>query len=207
MSKWIPVATVTLWLLGLIIAKAIDLINWWLVKQRRNNANQNLVANFSVELGTTEPLSWFYSAGTEWASGDAYDGSKSLRINVSSATADWRTAVYPVTGGTTYRCGLWIKGAGNIVTVLAVRWFSDALGADYIGETWIVLDQNYATWREVDEHLTAPVNALSGDIMFRAAFATTVDVLGDAFFVLEDATFAHGLEFDSMHNSGYLGWL
>lgn len=186
------------------------MLNWWLIKKRRSRnvvEAENLVANFSVELGTTEPLSWFYSVdGTEWVSSDAHDGVKALRINVSSDTADWRTAVYPVVGDTTYRCGLWVKGDGDIVTVLAVRWFSDALGADYLSETWIVLDQTYTDWREVDEHLTAPADALSGDLMFRAAFATTVDVLGDAFFVLE-ADFAHGLEFDSMHNSGYLGWL
>ena len=186
MLKWIPVATVSLWLLGLIIAKAIDLINWWLIKQRRNHANQNLVANFSVELGTTEPLSWFYSlAGTEWVTSDAKDGAKSLRINVSSATADWRTAVYLVDGGTTYRCGLWIKGAGNVVTVLAVRWFSDALGTVYIGETWIVLSGNYTDWTKVEQSIPAPTAAQSGDLMFRAAFSTTVNVLGDAFFVQE----------------------
>lgn len=192
-----------------MIARVAELINWWLIKRRRSNRiiDPNLVRNFSVERGIIAPNNWNYSLiGTEWVTTDAHDGTKSVRLNPVSATADWRTDAYPVVGNTLYRCGLWIKGAGNIVTVLAVRWFSDAVGTVYIGETWIVLDQNYAAWREVDEHITAPANALSGDLMFRAAFATTIDVLGDAFFVEPD-TFAHGLEFDSMHNSGYLGWL
>lgn len=159
-------------------------MNWWLIKKRRAAqsgvaATASLVANPNVELGDTEPTSWFYSASTEWVTGS----NRALRINVTGATADWRTAVYPVEAGATYDCGMWVKGAADNVTVLAVRWFSDEAGTAYIGETWIPLEGANADWTKHSQHLVAPVGAVSGDLMFRAAFATTVDVLGDAFFV------------------------
>ena len=181
--------------------------NWWLIKKRRINAlPTTIVANPSVELGTSEPAAWFHSTNTEWVSGDAADGDKSLRINVNGATADWRTALFTIAPGW-HRFGLSVKGQGDIVTVLAFRWFSDVAGNDYVGEQWLVLDQNYSDWRAVDEHIEVPATTIRGDLMFRAAFTTTVDVLGDLFFVEPVETFNYSFEFDSMHNSGYLGWL
>ncbi len=159
-------------------------VNWWEIKRRRvRHAQRNRVQNPSVEGGDSAPHHWFYSAGTEWVNEDAHAGSRSLRINVTDAMADWRTVVYPIEGGKTYRCGLWAKGQGNAQTVLAVRWFSDAIGANWITETWLVLDGHYSDWTYCYQDIPAPANALSGDLMLRAAFATTVDMLGDDFFV------------------------
>lgn len=159
-------------------------MNWWLIKRRRTRHEQrNRVANPSVELGTGVPDDWFFSAGTEWHTSDAHSGNRSLRINVVNALADWRSAVYPITGSKIYRCGLWAKGQGNAQTILAARWFSDAAGANWITETWIPLDGNYTDWTYRYQDIVAPANAQSGDLMLRAAFATTVDLLGDDFFV------------------------
>ncbi|MBX3012352.1 MAG: hypothetical protein KF832_12630 [Caldilineaceae bacterium] len=159
-------------------------MKWWPIKGRRKRDQQrNRVANPSVEAGSVAPTGWFYSANTEWVAGDAHEGHRSLRINVTAALADWRTAVYPIEGGKTYRCGLWAKGQGNAQTVLAVRWFSDLLGANWITEAWLVLDGNYGDWTYCYQDIQAPANALSGDLMWRAAFATTVAMLADDFFV------------------------
>lgn len=157
--------------------------NWWRIKRRRVNSGvtspESLVVNANVEAGTVEPDSWFRSASTEWVTGN----NRALRINVVNDVADWRSAVYPVEGGATYDCGMWVKGAADIVTVLAVRWFSDLAGTQYLTETWIVLQGANATWTKHHQEIQAPYAARSGDLMFRVAFASTVDVLGDAFFV------------------------
>lgn len=97
---------------------------------------------------------------------------------MNNGTADWRTAVYPVESSQTYRCGVWVKGAADLVTVLAVRWFSNPEGTEYITETWVVLQGANINWTRYQQEIVAPVNAQSGDLMFRAAFATTINVLG-----------------------------
>lgn len=184
-------------------------MNWWIVKRRRSIHGQtlgdNLVANPSVEFGDTDPDSWFYSlTGTEWVDGQGHSGSKAVRLNVAADTADWRSAVYDIEGGLTYRCGMWVKGVADIVTVLAVRWFSDEAGEDYISETWIVLQGTNADWTRYYQDIAAPSNALSGDLMFRAAFATTINVLGDDFFVQSTSLSLWSLIFDKRKNSMYI---
>lgn len=159
-------------------------MNGWLIRRRRTNQPPvNLVANPSVELGDVDPTSWFHSDHTEWVTGNAYDGDKALRINVANGTADWRSAVFPVVGGKTYRVGVWVKGAADIVTVLPCRWWSDEAGTSYITENWLVLEGANPVWTKYQHDLVAPANAVSADLMFRAAFDTTVDVFGDMFFV------------------------
>ncbi len=52
----------------------------------------NLVANPSVEAGTTEPNDWYHSASAaEWAQ-VARSGGRSLRLYPVGGTADWRAA-------------------------------------------------------------------------------------------------------------------
>jgi hypothetical protein len=159
---------------------------------RRNNrspqviqaAYPQLVVNPSAEAGGAEPDGWFHSlTGTEWSNGEAHSGNRSLRLNVSDGVADWRCAVYPVAGGSLYRVGLWLKGTATPETVVAVRWFSDSEGAHWITEEWIVLTGVYADWTHMERTVTAPANAQSSDLMFRAAFATTADTYGDDFSV------------------------
>lgn len=142
-----------------------------------------LVANAGAEVGAADPASWFHlPAGTEWAN-QGHNGVRSLRLNVAGAMADWRTALYPVTGGRRYRVGLWVKGTGTPQMVLAARWFSDAGGANYLTEQWLILGGTFANWTRKGHIVQAPVGALAGDLMFRAAFNTTADLYGDDFFV------------------------
>ena len=67
--------------------------------------------------------------------------------------------------------------------ILAARWFSDLDGLNWITEQWLVLDGIFNDWTHRSHIVTAPANALSGDLMFRAAFATTADMYGDDFSV------------------------
>lgn len=160
--------------------------------RRRNNRPMSLlggrsfpqvVANPSVETGASEPDNWFHTlTGTEWAT-QGRSGNRSLRINVANDLADWRSSVYPIVGERRYRVGLWVKGNGTPQMILAARWFSDAGGLTYITEQWLILDGIWGDWTPVSHNIVAPANALSGDLMFRAAFATTVDLYGDAFAV------------------------
>lgn len=142
----------------------------------------NVVKNASVETGDGAPDEWFFTpTGTEWAQGIARTGNRSLRLHVAEEVADWRASLYPVVGGRRYRIGLWVRGIGAPEIVLASRWFSDTEGVAYLSEQWLVLDGQYADWTRVAHHVTAPEGALSGDVMFRAAFSTTANLYGDDF--------------------------
>lgn len=158
---------------------------------RRNNrllwlgrrSYPQLVANPGVETGVGEPDAWFHTpTGTAWAT-QGHNGNRSLRLNVAGDMADWRCSLYPVVGGRRYRVGLWVKGNGAPEMVLAARWFSDAGGLSWITEQWLMLDGAYADWTHRSHIVTAPANAVSGDLMFRAAFPTTADLSGDDFGV------------------------
>jgi hypothetical protein len=144
----------------------------------------NVVATASVELGDSVPDAWFFTpTGTEWAHSEARTGNRSLHVQVANAVADWRSSLYAAVGARRYRVGLWVKGAGAPEMVLAARWFADTEGAAYLNEQWLVLDGHYSDWTRVYRHVIAPVGAQTGDLMFRAAFATTVDLYADDFTV------------------------
>ena len=159
---------------------------------RRNNRPINLlggrsfaqvVANPSAETGTGEPDNWFHTlTGTEWAT-HGHSGNRSLRVNVANDLADWRSSPYPIVSGRKYRVDLWVKGTGAPEMILAARWFSDLDGLNWITEQWLVLDGIFNDWTHRSHIVTAPANALSGDLMFRAAFTTTADMYGDDFSV------------------------
>lgn len=160
---------------------------------RRNNRPLSLlggsgftqvVANPSAETGLSEPDNWFHTpTGTAWANDEAYNGNHSLRVNVNNDVADWRSSLYPIAGGHRYRVGLWVKGIGTPEMILAARWFSDLDGLNWITEQWLVLDGVFIDWTFKGHILVTPANAITGDLMFRAAFATTADIYGDDFTV------------------------
>lgn len=160
---------------------------------RRNNRHlflqggrsfTQVVANSGIETGDGEPDNWFHTpTGTAWASGEAHSGSRSLRVNVANNVADWRSSLYSIVGGRSYRVGLWVKGTGTPEMILAARWFSDLDGLNWITEQWLVLDGVFNEWTYQGHILVAPANAMAGDLMFRAAFATTADLYGDDFAV------------------------
>lgn len=162
------------------------------MNKRRNNrllgllggqSFPQLVANPSAETGAVEPDNWFHTlTGTEWAT-QGHSGSRSLRVTVTGDIADWRCSLYPVVGGRRYRVGLWVKGSGTPEMILASRWFSDSEGANYLTEQWLILNGSFSDWTPMSHIVAAPANALTGDLMFRAAFATTADLYGDDFSV------------------------
>lgn len=142
-----------------------------------------LVFNASAETGDAEPDNWFHSEnGTEWAN-QGYTGNRSLRINVASATADWRSSLYLVTGGKAYRVGVWLKGAAAGECFLTVRWFANQDGSGFISENNILLNGIYVTWQRVLATLLSPVNAHSGDVVWRCPSPSTADIYGDDFLV------------------------
>lgn len=142
-----------------------------------------VVANPGAETGVIEPDNWFHTpTGTAWAT-QGHSSNRSLRVIVAGDVADWRSSLYPVVGGRRYRVGLWVKGMGTPEMILAARWFSDGDGLNWITEQWLILNGVWGDWTARAHNIVAPAAAVSGDLMFRAAFPTTVDIYGDDFSV------------------------
>jgi hypothetical protein len=144
---------------------------------------ENLVANPSVELGTTTPQGWFSTGnGTEWSTTYARTGARSLRINVTNSSAEWRSNVTAVQGENTYQ----IQGyfMGNITEdqfVFSVIWFSDSRGLNFVDENDVSVPiGNYSRWLLGGQEITAPTNAKSFEIVFKAVNGTG-DMYGDDF--------------------------
>jgi hypothetical protein len=134
--------------------------------------NTNLVLNPSVEVGNagaTAPQNWSSSGnGTEWSTTYARTGSRSLRIDVTNATANWTGEVGQVYGGNTYHVNGFFSGqvvAGQFV--LTMRWFSDSQGLAFLGDNNVSLG-NYTQWLPQGSDFTAPNGAKSCEIIFRA---------------------------------------
>mgnify|MGYP001593499459 CR=1 FL=1 len=149
--------------------------------------NTNLVLNPSVEVvnaGAIAPQNWSSlppGNGTEWSVAYARTGSRSLRIDVSNASAEWRGEVGQVYGGNTYR----ISGFffGQVVTgqfLLTIRWFSDS---GLLGESNVTLPvANYTQWLQGGDAFTAPSGTTSCEIVFRAVGGSG-NLYGDDFEV------------------------
>jgi hypothetical protein len=134
--------------------------------------NTNLAFNPSVETGnagTTAPQNWSSSGnGTEWSVNYARTGSRSLRIDVSNASAEWRGGVGRICGGSVYHVNGFFFGrviAGQFL--LTIRWFSDSQKLALLGEDNLTLG-NYTQWLPQEGDFTAPSGAESCEIVFRA---------------------------------------
>jgi len=144
----------------------------------------NLVANPGGETEGVpgEPASWFRTlSGTTWATPGRTD-TRGFRLHPTAELSDWRCAVFPLTEGLA-RVRVYVKGSGDAKTIIAFRWFSDAEGANWIGEEWMLLPSAYAEWTLREGIFTVPAGAQSGDLMFRVFEATTVDLSADDFYV------------------------
>lgn len=143
-----------------------------------------LIANPSVEVegDTGYPASWFRSSNTSWGS-VARRGVRSLRIQVTDQTADWRAQYFAVTAGVTYRLLGYFKGTGSAQTFLTIRWFSNPNGTGFISEDNINLEGVFADWTLKQQDIVAPIGAQSADVMFRCPAATAADIYGDDFSV------------------------
>lgn len=146
----------------------------------------NLILNPSVEEPAEGdwPNSWFWSVSNATrSSAQARTGTKSLRLNPTGATGDWRSSLCEVSGNEYYRLRGYFKGQGGVECYLTVRWWADAGGSIFLGEQNIALSDTYADWTEINTIVLAPVNALRADVMFRCPSNTTVDIYGDDFYL------------------------
>lgn len=162
--------------------------------KRRNNrlltqseSRSELLANPGVEFDIDSsgvPDSWNVSpSGAQWSNSEAHSGSRSLRLTVSGATAEWIAYPFAVTGSASYRLRAYVKGSGSTQTFLTVRWWSDAGATAFISEDNRMLNSTYADWKLIEQTFTAPSNAVTADVMFRCPAATTADIYADDFSV------------------------
>ena len=146
--------------------------------------NTNLVANSSVEVanaGGTGPQNWSSSGnGAEWSTTYARTGSRSLEIDVTSATANWTGTVGQISGGNVYYVDGFFHGqVAKGQFLLTISWFSDSAEID---DNNVTLPGNYSGWQLVENTFTAPNGAKSCEIVFRAINGSGV-LYGDDFEV------------------------
>lgn len=148
----------------------------------------NLLLNRSVEggsVGAARPQDWSSSVnGTEWSTTYAKTGSRSIRIDVNNASAEWRGKVGTINGGSTYQISGYFFGqvdAGQFL--LTIKWFSDSGGLALLGENNLPLPvANYTQWIPQGGDFTAPSGAKSCELVFRAVEASG-NLYGDDFEV------------------------
>jgi len=145
----------------------------------------NLILNPSVEIGTATPEDWFSSGiGTEWSTAYARTGSRSIRMNVTNATVEWRSKIRPAHEEHKYQ----VHGffAGEVTAdqfFLTVRWFSDSEGLDFMAENNISIPVgSYPEWSRLGDDFTAPNEAKSYEIVFKAVNGSG-NIYGDDFEV------------------------
>ena len=147
--------------------------------------NTNLVLNPSVEVtnaGATAPQNWSSSGNvTEWSVTYARTGSRSLRIDVSNASAEWRGEVGQVYGGNTYHIsGFFFGQVASGQFLLTIRWFSDS---GPLGESNVTLPvASYTQWLQGGDAFTAPSGTTRCEIVFRAVGGSG-NLYGDDFEV------------------------
>lgn len=142
----------------------------------------NLLANADVDTGYDSPDNWSASVAGAATSTTARSGSRSLRLNVAQATADWRSDPVAVEAGEVYLFGGYIKGmATGEQFFITIRFFDNA--DMFISEVNVAAGGTYAVWTEKGAQATAPVGAVTADLLFRVAEDDTGDMLGDDFFV------------------------
>lgn len=157
-------------------------IGWRALSLRR--LSTELVQNACVDYGTGSPDNWTATgAGATWDATTYRSASRSLRLNVSGATAWWQASYFAVSGNQSYRLRAWVKGTGSTQTFLTIRWWSNPDGTGFISEDNIMFNSTYTNWTRVAQDFTAPASAQSADIMFRCPAATTADIYGDDFSV------------------------
>jgi len=143
----------------------------------------NLVVNRSVEAGNAQPQDWFSSgAMAEWSTAYARTGTRSLRINVTDASAEWMGDVKPVREGYPYLVSGFFAGEiDRVQFVFGIRWFNDTGGL--IGENNVSMPAgNIQRWSQVSTTFNAPSGAQTCKIVFGAVNGTG-DVYGDDFEV------------------------
>lgn len=144
----------------------------------------NQVFNSSVETGETAPQDWTQNGNSTMWSTEARTGTRSLEINVTNATAEWKGKVESVSEGSTYQVYGYFKG--EVVKdqfSLAVRWFSDTEGLTLITESnFSISTGNYTQWSGIGGDIIAPEGTKSCAVVFEAVNGTG-NLHGDDFEV------------------------
>jgi hypothetical protein len=153
----------------------------------------NVISNPSLEAASeaASPTSWSRSQNnTEWSTSYARTGARSARITVTETDAEWRSGANSVQGGSAY---LVYGFFGGIVRsgkfFLTATWYSDAEGNTQLSERNIsIVAGNYSQWTQIGELATAPNEARSCRIVFRAVNGTG-DIRGDDFSVKQPESY------------------
>ena len=147
-----------------------------------NAENNNLILNPSLEQGIGSPDHWFAGANTYW-SNEGHSGIHSIGL---TGEGDWRSKAFNVSGNAQYHFEFWVKGvyySGEFYVY--VRWFSDPDASSFISQVPFRIMGNYSNWVCVNDTLTAPANAMTCDIFFRAEPGASGDILVDDFLMYE----------------------
>lgn len=141
------------------------------------------IPNSSVEIGAVTPDDWYYGGQAFWSEAEAHTGKKSLLINVSAQTGEWRCKPFDVKVGAKYHFEAYFIGtveSGEFF--LTIRWFRKRGGEDFISEYNIAIPVgSYADWTKFSGEYTAPSEAVSADVLFRVPTSSTGTVYGDDF--------------------------
>jgi len=148
----------------------------------------NRIPNNSVEAGVTEPDEWYHSVSGAFWSDEAHIGFKSLLLNVSDSTADWRCKAFQVLADEKYTLQAWVKGdAVKGEFFVTVRWWRDLGATDFISEDNIPIPLgSYADWTLFENSFIAPSEAVAADVQFRCPTPSTGTVYADDFALLTD---------------------
>lgn len=153
-----------------------------------NYGRINRIPNSSVEVGAEWPDDWFHSvSGAYWAD-VPHVGFKSLLLDVSDSTADWRVKAFEVRAGEKYTLQAWVKGvAEKGEFFITVRWWRDLAATDFISEDNIPIPLgSYPEWKLFENTFTAPSEAVAADVLFRCPTPSTGKVYADDFALLTD---------------------
>lgn len=132
-------------------------------------ANSNLILNGSVEEGNDAPNHWSKSVSGAFWGNIGNKGIHSLLLNVSDATADWRSDAFNVSANKDYYFGFWVKGDVNSGSFyVQLRFFSNYGGSEFIMQYQFSIDGNHPEWIQINETLTSPSNAKSCDVLYHA---------------------------------------
>lgn len=145
--------------------------------------NDNLILNASVEQGIGSPNYWFAGSNAYW-SNEGHTGIHSLGLNPTASEGDWRSQCFNVSGNQKYRFTFWVKGsytAGEFYVY--VRWFRNPDGTNFITQYPYRIWGSYDTWQCVNDTFTAPPEAKSCDIFFRAEPGSTGNIQTDDFYL------------------------
>lgn len=148
-------------------------------------AQDNLILNPSLEQGIGSPNDWYAGANAYWSS-EGHSGIHSIGLNPSSSNGDWRSEHFNVSADAKYHFEFWVKGtyySGEFYVY--VRWFNDSDASNFISQVPFRIMGNYSNWICVNDTVTAPANAKTSDIFFRAEGTTSGDILVDDFVMYQ----------------------